>query len=128
MRLGRCGKICLAHDIVGAALMDKYVVFHSTRVNSKDLVDFLYQDWAGRIHAFQVTLGHSHCANPDHILQLGTRLGPESKFSLYYLVPEQQFETFVTKPVNPLGWVQRRRKASCDAWHVSIAQPPPRGW
>jgi hypothetical protein len=41
-------------------------------------------------------------------------------FSLYYLVPEYQFNKFVTNPVNP---VKDLDPPICDIWHVRIPNP-----
>ena len=121
LTLGGCKEIRLGHNIVNAAKEDRNVLFHSVD-QSYELIDFLYQDDNGHFHAFQATLGKTHSANVAKIKELENAVGisvdPTIKLSLYYLVPGERFEKFVTDPANP-----REMGATCSIWHVSIPDP-----
>ena len=115
--LGGCKEIRLVLDIVKAAKKNPNVIFHSVD-RSYELIDFIYQDGTGQFHAFQVTLQKDHTADPEKIKNLEQSIGDPNKLSIYYLVPDEQFMTFVTKPVNP-----REGGVSCDLYHVLIPAP-----
>ena len=106
----------LTVDIVKACLKhDPGVLFHSTN-RQYELIDFIYKNSDGHVHAFQVTLGESHSANETHIaaLEKDCRAKCQS-LKLHYLVPGKNFNGFVSDPVAPtVGNVKI---------HVLIANP-----
>ena len=114
--LGGCTEIRLVADVIGAALSCPNVLFHSVH-RSLALIDFMYRDNEGNIHAFQATVGKTHNAQPTSICQFRQQLGASvNKVALYYLVPANIFPVFVTNPVEP-------NTDECELWHVLIPDP-----
>ena len=114
-KLGGCHKIRLAVDIVEAASHQQETIFHSVS-RSYELIDFIYRDRKNRFHAFQVTLGRTHSSKKTNITTLKDKVGNRELF-MYYLVPGESFQTFVTNPVKPMV------NKSCSIWHVLIPNP-----
>jgi hypothetical protein len=137
-QLGGCAEICFSTDIVAAAKKRPMAVFHSANLSQR-LIDFIYQDGAGRFHAFQATLAESHSARVSDIVALEELVGGHEKLSLYYVVPEFRYSDFVTDPVDPQnppgkddgaargpqGKVPVRAK--CSIYHVRIPDPSTNG-
>ena len=128
MELGGCESMRQVGDIVKAAAATSNVVFHS--VNSRfPLIDFIYRDGNGFFHAFQATIGNEHSADPKEIQKLEEKVGGAEYLNLYYLVPGENFDSFVTKPANPCdvrtrGSVPTKgASASCKIWHVQVSDP-----
>lgn len=120
VRLGGCLSIRLAVDIVGAAMNCRGDLFHSTN-KRYPLIDFIYQDSEGVLHAFQVTVGKSHIVDTTKVKSLQKKIeNDNSKLRLYYLVPAENFATFVTDPVKP--------NVSCCVYHVMIPKPQEEGF
>ena len=116
--LGHCTGIQLVPDIVKEAAENRKVVFHSTN-RQNTLIDFIYRDSdeeGGRFHAFQVTLGQKHSAKVENIRALEQRVGL-APLSIYFLLPSDRFDTFVTNPVDPT------HGCTTDIWHVCINDP-----
>jgi hypothetical protein len=116
VQLVGCTKIQLALDIFRAATDDDpMTLFHSINPNHK-LFDFIYKDNSGTFHAFQATLDEQHDAKQDSIRALREMPG-NPPFVLSYLIPQEQFGGFVTKPTNPeIGELS-------SAWHILIPNP-----
>jgi hypothetical protein len=114
--LGGCADIRLVLDMVEAAKAENNtnVLFHSVDRYQK-LIDFIYRDEKGHFHAFQVTLGQTHTANENDIEDLEAQVGDPKRLSLYYMVPGNNFKTFVTMKAKP--------KAKCKIFHVMLPNP-----
>ena len=108
-------------NIVEAANATSNVLFHSVDPQFP-LIDFIYQDGKGAFHAFQATTGLRHSAALNHILELEKQVGGAQNLNLYYLVPGDHFDSFVTDPVNPCK-VTKGESASCKIWHVRVSDP-----
>lgn len=115
--LGGCVSKRQVVDIVEHAKQTPNVLFHSLDP-SYELIDFIYQDGKGAFHAFQATIGKTHSADTDKIRNLQTQVGVKKKLALYYLVPGENYISFMTSPVNPNKW-----GVSCKVWIVSIPDP-----
>jgi hypothetical protein len=120
--LGGCCEIRSARNIVAAAMERSLVVFYPIDPAQK-LIDFVYQDSDGHVHAFQVTLAKTHSANLAGILELEQRVGNPGRLSLYYLVPDIIFDRFVTRPIDPRNPGRGTEGARCNIYHVSIPNP-----
>lgn len=120
--LGGCGEIRSTWDIVAAAMERPMVVFHSINPAQK-LIDFIYQDSEDHFHAFQVTLAEKHSAEVEHIRELEQQVGGAGRLSLYYVVPEFRFASFVTRPVDPRNPGRGKAGARCNIYHVEIQNP-----
>jgi hypothetical protein len=70
------------------------------------------------VHAFQATIGKTHDSKEDQIDIFTEQLGTATA-SVYYLVPEWIFPTFVTNPVQP-----RHDESKISMFHAEIANPP----
>jgi hypothetical protein len=114
----------LESQLVNAArnCAEAKVIFHSTN-KSHPLFDFLYKDESDHFHAFQATIGKSHSANVAAIVRLEKCVGNASKLSIYYVVPDFRFAEFQTDPVDPKKDTKANGKASCNIFHVMIANP-----
>jgi hypothetical protein len=121
LELGGNQRIGLTLDVTNSAKRTKNVVFHSINPQYK-LIDFMYQDSVGVFHAFQVTLGKSHSANPRHIKELHNDVGL-MPLRLYYLVPDTNFKDFVTDPVSPVPYDSMKEYNSIKVYHVMIPNP-----
>ena len=98
--LGGCKTVRLVSDIARAVILgNPMTIFHSINP-SQPLCDFIYKDKNGTIHAFQITKGKTHKIQPKLIKKLRETLG-NSCLILYYLIPSDNFMSFVTKPVKP---------------------------
>jgi hypothetical protein len=100
---GGCATVRLVVDIVESIKAENntnIILFHPANSYNR-LIDFIYRDENGHFHAFQVTLGQTHTANPTGIKELETKVGDPHRLSLYYLIPSDNFMTFVTTPVEP---------------------------
>jgi hypothetical protein len=115
-RLGGCASIRLVGDIVESAKAENNtnVLFHSANRNNR-LIDFIYRDEVGHFHAFQATLGKTHTANQNDIHDLEAQVGDPKHLSLYYLVPSDNFTTFLTTPTEPT--------VKCEIFHVLFPDP-----
>lgn len=122
LKLGGCSEIRLGLNpfMEAKAERNARVLFHSVRRNNK-LFDFMYKDENDHFHAFQVTVGETHSANVTHIEELQGIVGGASKLSIYYLVPDANFGSFTTKPVNPRD--DQNSNVCCAIWHVMIPDP-----
>jgi hypothetical protein len=112
-------------DIVEAATATSNVVFYSVDPRFP-LIDFIYRDGKGVFHAFQATIGNDHPAHPKDIQKLEEKVGGAENLNLYYVVPGENFDSFVTRPVNPCAVRTRGTKvasASCKIWHVQVSDP-----
>ena len=116
--LGGCNGIKLDIDIVDAAMKTCKTLFHSVNQYQK-LIDFIYQDDKNHFHAFQATIGKTHTVAPQDIEELQMKVGGGDNLSLYYLVPGENFDGFVTNPVNP---GIKYKGITCDIYHVMISQ------
>ena len=117
--LGGCDGVELDIDIVDAAMKKPKTLFHSVNQYQK-LIDFVYQDDKNHFHAFQATIGKTHTVAPQDIEELQMKVGGGDNLSLYYLVPGENFDGFVTNPVNPCS---KENKITCDIYHVMIPKP-----
>ena len=117
--LGGCDGIKLDIDIVDAAMKTCKTLFHSVNQYQK-LIDFVYQDDKNHFHAFQATIGKTHTVAPQDIEELQMKVGGGDNLSLYYLVPGENFDGFVTNPVNPCS---KENKITCDIYHVMMPKP-----
>lgn len=120
--LGGCGEIRSTWDIVAAAKERPMVLFHPIKP-TENLIDFIYQDSTQHFHAFQVTLSEKHSAPADDIRKLEQSVGNPRALSLYYLVPEFRFASFVTDPVDPRNPGRGKARATCNIYHVAIPDP-----
>lgn len=105
-------------DPLAAAKSFVNILFHPISPKH-ELFDFVYQDFDGHFHFFQVTLGKKHTANSAAIKNVEEKVGDASKLSFYFLVPSSNFPKFVTDPVNP----KEKVGISCNIFHVSIPNP-----
>jgi hypothetical protein len=114
--LGGCASIQLVDDMVESAKAENNtnVLFHSANRYQK-LIDFIYRDEKGHFHAFQVTLRRKRTVNEKDIEDLEAQVGDPKRLSLYYLVPSDNFMTFVTTKAEP--------KANCKIFHVMLPDP-----
>jgi hypothetical protein len=114
--LGGCANIRLVLDMVESAKAENNtnVLFHTANRYQK-LIDFIYRDEKGHFHAFQVTLGRKRTVNEKDIEDLEAQVGDPKRLSLYYLVPSNNFMTFVTTKAKP--------KANCKIFHVLFPDP-----
>ena len=120
--LGGCCEIRCASNIVTSAKGQSLVVFYPVDPTQK-LIDFVYQDSDGHVHAFQVTLAKKHSANVAGIQTLERQVGDPGRLSLYYLVPDIIFDRFVTVPADPRNPGRGSERARCNIYHVSIPNP-----
>ena len=114
--LGGCTEIRMVPNIVNSAKEHPMILFHSTNPR-QPLIDFIYKDSDGTFHAFQATMDKSHKAKETSLKELRKQLGA-STLELYFLVPEERFNTFVTNPVTPA-----KNDASTHVWHVLVPKP-----
>jgi hypothetical protein len=98
--LGGCTAMRMGSNIAQAVLeSDPLTLIHSANARHP-LIDFIYKDRKGIVHAFQVTLQKTHKAKTDKIRELRETLG-NLPLVLYYLIPAENFHVFVTNPVIP---------------------------
>jgi hypothetical protein len=116
--LGGCTNVRQVRDIIAAAKNTPNVLFHSTDPKYP-LIDCIYQDNWGNFHAFQATLAGKHKAKRNQIMVLQNKVDNQGQINLYYMVPGQNFEGFVTGPVNPC----LSKAVTCNIWHVSVQDP-----
>jgi hypothetical protein len=117
LELGGCETMRQVGDMVKAASETSNVLFHSVNQNYP-LIDFIYQDGEGTFHAFKAVTGTTHPIDLPKIQDLEQLVGGGEKLNLYYLVPGQRFERFVTSPVNP-----GNQGILCKIWHVQVPDP-----
>jgi hypothetical protein len=111
-----CKEIRMVSDIVSAAKKHPLVLFHSTDPQHP-LYDFMYCSQNGTFHAFQATINKSHKPKSDALNMLREQLGT-SPLKFYYMVPEEQFGSFVTDPVDPFGSLD-----NTTGWHIRVPKP-----
>jgi hypothetical protein len=119
--LGGCTKIQLVQNPVESAKRNgsANVVFHSVD-QRYPLIDFLYKDDKGHFHAFQATIGKKHTTNIATIERLGQQVGGANKLTVYYLVPAENFRSFVLDPT----MIPKSKKAkSTKAAKVTSTKP-----
>jgi hypothetical protein len=122
LTLGGCRGIRLTNNVVGSAKSTPDVLFHP--INPQNiLIDFMYQDSLGVFHMFQVTLANRHSANISHIEELQNTVGVTEQLRLYYLVPNKNYQGFVTNPVEPVPYDTMRQNNSIKIYHVLIPNP-----
>jgi hypothetical protein len=116
--LGGCHTVRLGEDLAKDAIEgDPMILFHS--VDPKHpLFDFIYKDNKGTFHAFQVTLGKTHLAPAAQIETLRSRLGT-SRLAIYYVIPSDHLNNFVTIPANPT----RKEDRLTSFWHILVPNP-----
>jgi hypothetical protein len=115
--LGGCKEIRMVPDIVSAAESHRMVIFHSIDPRHR-LYDFMYCSHDGTFHAFQATMyGVTHEANIKLLNVLREQLGT-SPLEFYYMIPQENFETFATDPVDPLAVVD-----NTHVWHILVPNP-----
>ena len=114
--LGGCTAIRMGSDIAEAVITSgPMTLFHSVDPNYP-LIDFIYKDHEGTVHAFQPTVGQTHEAKAKQMRELRKKLGDLS-LALYYLIPGENFRLFVTKPTNP------KTDELTQVWHILIPNP-----
>jgi hypothetical protein len=114
--LGGCTKVRLGCNIAKKVIEgDSMTLFHSTNP-SQDLVDFIYKDNDGTVHAFKATLGKKHTVQLHLIQKLRKSLG-NCCLAMYFLIAENRFNEFVTEPTNP------KTDELSSVWHVLIPSP-----
>lgn len=74
------------------------------------------------MHMFQATIGESYASTFDHIWKIYTQIG-DKMLNLYYLVPADEFEDFVTDPVNPKDKQNSTHQLHCNICHVLVPDP-----
>jgi hypothetical protein len=127
--LGGCTATRYSANIIGRALNEPNVVFHSVRSNEA-LVDFVYYDkseW--HFHLFQATTSETHDININQAKNISTRLLQSNKVrnvSLYYLVPGDNYPNYRTKRKN-LGELWSKSNAAFFSnwrmWEVLVPNP-----
>jgi hypothetical protein len=118
VELGGCNTIRLGVDLAREAIQgDPMTLFHSVDPRHP-LFDFIYKDTDGTFHAFQVTLGRTHRAPREQIEGLRRTLG-SSPLAIYYVIPADHHNDFVTDPANPT----RRADRLTSFWHILIPNP-----
>lgn len=122
LALGGCRGIRLTNDLSGSAARTPGVLFHPIDPQQK-LIDFMYKDSLGVFHMFQVTLAKVHSANIKPIEALQDAVGRTQQVRLYYLVPDQNYQNFVTKPVAPVPFDTMSQNNSIKIYHVMIPYP-----
>ena len=117
--LGGCHTIRLVVDSAREAIQgDPMTLFHSDNSKHK-LFDFIYKDTDGMFHAFQVTLAKVHRAQREHIQELRRTVGTSTRLAIYYVIPADHHNNFVTDPANPT----RRADRLTSFWHILIPNP-----
>jgi hypothetical protein len=114
--VGHCSESRMVPDIVKAAKEHSMVLFHSTDPRHK-LYDFMYRSTQGIFYAFQATIGDKHDAPTSLMEELRKQLG-SSKLEIYYMVTEEKFDKFVSKPVGPFS-----DDPNTTVWHLRVPKP-----
>ena len=70
-------------------------------------------------HAFQVTLAKVHSAQREHIQELRRIVGTSARLAIYYVIPADHHNNFVTDPANPT----RRADRLTSFWHILVPNP-----
>ena len=126
VEVGGCRGPILSKDICLDATITPKTVFYPLSPTNP-LIDFLYQGDSNIFHApFQVTLGAYHSAKTAAIEALIMRLTKNvtnGKVMLYYLVPSNTFDKFVTSPTNPMSLVRKDLQSKCDIFHLRVLDP-----
>jgi hypothetical protein len=73
---------------------NRNILFHSVN-RSQELIDFMYRDMSGHYHAFQATIDGNHTGDETAVKKLEHQLGGGENLSRIFLVPGDQFMTFV---------------------------------
>lgn len=120
--LGGSFSICPADDIVDAAMETACVLYCPVNKQHK-LIDFAYTDSDG-IHLFQATVGIRHTAKVKEISRVKSQIQElatvqQFRATLYYLVPENRFHSFVTIPENP----DKQPSEHFKIYHVFVPNP-----
>ena len=99
--LGDCTDIRMTSDLATAVINSiPMTLFHSVDPQYP-LIDFIYKDSEGMVHAFQPTLGKTHDFDAElaeQIRALRKSLG-NIPLTLYYMIPGENFQQFVTNPI-----------------------------
>jgi hypothetical protein len=112
--LGGCSEVRMVQDIPTSAKNHPMILFHSTDPRHQ-LYDFMYYNSTDdKFCAFQATTGQTHTIRGLADLK---KILASATLELYYLVPEELFDKFVTKPVKPATDKLTR------VWHVCIPKP-----
>jgi len=116
--LGGCHTIRLVVDPCVAAMEgEPMTLFHSVD-RRHQFFDFIYKDTDGMFHVFQVTLAKLLTAKREHILELRRTLGT-SHLAVYYVIPADNHNNFVTAPANPTN----KSDTLTKFWHILIPNP-----
>ena len=116
--LGGCRDVELSPNVVADAKAKKNILIQPMDPRHP-LFDFMYTDSEGHVHAFQVTIAETHDADIEKISKLESAARKEGKkLFLYYLVPQNVFFRFTTKPVKPAI-----EGGCCTIYHVMIPSP-----
>ena len=114
--LGGCSTIRMESDIAKAVIKGNPMTLYHSVDPRYPLIDFIYKDVEGKVHAFQPIVGMTHEYLPNEMLKLRAKLGNDP-LALYYLIPGENFNKFVTKPTNP------KTDKLTKAFHVLIPNP-----
>jgi hypothetical protein len=77
----------------------------------------MYRSQNGTFHAFQATISKTRTAKRDALNKLTEQLGT-SPLEFHYMVPEEQFGSFVTDPADPFGSLD-----ITTGWHIQVPKP-----
>ncbi len=130
IKLGGCKQVCLVStdpivEVMKPNSESSMVLFH-TLDKSDHIIDFVYKDKKGRIHAFIATLGRNIdtlLLNMDDIIKLENKVGSKAtKLSLYHMVPDDTFLTSTSSSIitrsNTDSTPDQRIK--CNIWMVMV--------
>ena len=114
--LGGCTAIRMTSDIAKVVIdSNPMTIYHS--IDPKyPVIDFIYKDSQGKIHAFQPTLGETHDFKPDGMKHLREKIG-NIPLEIYCLTPGDNWKKFVTNPTIP------ETDTLTKVWHVLIPNP-----
>jgi hypothetical protein len=124
--LGGCKKVRLGCNILKKVIEgDSMTLFHSTNP-SHDLVDFIYKDNDGTVHAFKATLGKKHTVQLHLIQKLRESLG-NCRLAMYFLIPEDRIRMeklsliLINMSSSLDRWQRKSAKSSCPICGVSCS-------
>ena len=114
--LGGCSTIRMESDIVKSVITGNPMTLYHSVDPRYPLIDFIYKDGEGKVHAFQPTVGKKHVFRKDKMRELRAKLG-DKPLALHYLIPGENYDAFVTAPTNP------KIDELTEVFHVLIRNP-----
>jgi len=84
--LGGCSTIRMESDIAKAVNIGNPMTLYHSIDPRYQLIDFIYKDVEGKVHAFQPTVGMTHEYRPNEMRKFRAKLGNDP-LTLYYLIP-----------------------------------------